>query len=626
MNWSPVHALRIHIWAGYVSFFLIFLHAIMIVGVWFKWAPGAIYEEFIPPKECWSGMYPKESRCKWQFYNFTGTIAMIFFTIIWLSSFHWFRRKWYRLFYIIHVVFGTLTLLASIWHDESIALYLLPSILYYLASTMPTLVQALASRFRGGVKILQVVVLDDANDCLEVRVSIDPTALAVLSSTHPSKYIKLCAPNISMVWHPFTVYNHPNDPTTLRMMFRPIGPFTKALRSSLVNLDKRPITLIDGFYRGSDHCQQAMMCHDHVSLVAGGVAMTPFISMIFAVLKELSSMNLSPSDNSMSEQDQPILRSLTLIWSCRELGLLSFVKTQYLDDMTCLASNIKGFEFKIKVYYTGTSKLYTPLAKTIQSQIGSVCGTDYGTKCYDVDEEVFTESQSDSSSEVGQATRNTPDLVDNDVTKIEGWKSLVHETLTFQHGSGNVGKSSSGHAMELARMMPARFSRMIWNLPYFLAFTGSVWLGFHFMFFPFDNANSYLDKSEHTYITMLVVAFFFAVGCIIENCVLLLRKHWPAPRYDDFDLVSTKQISSKEEQFVTGDIETIAVTSTMIQFYVERPSADDMLADAKLATAPGIFVCGPVGMVQLLRAAASGENSSFGLLTRYAIYEESFEM
>jgi hypothetical protein len=101
MNWSPVHALRIHIWAGYVAFFFIFLHAIMMVGVWFKWAPGAIYEEFIPPKHCWTGTYPEESRCGWQFYNFTGVLAMIFLTILWFSSFEWFRRKWYRMFYIL---------------------------------------------------------------------------------------------------------------------------------------------------------------------------------------------------------------------------------------------------------------------------------------------------------------------------------------------------------------------------------------------------------------------------------------------------------------------------------------------------------------------------------------------
>ena len=593
MNWSPIHALRIHIWAGYLAFFLIFLHGILIVGVWFKWAPGAIYEEFIPSKECWSGMFPEGSRCSWQYYNFTGMIAFIFLNVVWVSSFNWFRRKWYRLFYILHVVCGTLALLGSIWHYEYIALYLLPSIVYYLASTMPTFVQAVASRFRGGVKILQVVVLDGAGDCLEIRVSIDPTAQAVLSSTHPSKYMKLCVPGISLVWHPFTVYNHPNDPTTLRMMFRPIGPFTKALRSSLVNPDKRPITLVDGFYRGSDHCQQALMCHDHVTIVAGGVAITPFISMIFAVLKELS---LKTPEGSTSKQEQPVLQSLTLIWSCRELGLLSFVKHNYLDDMSSLASTIKDFEVKIKIHYTGSENKST-------------------AEGIDNDEALGTEE-------------NGREAICKHEVRHSGshmYKKVDHQTISFivENDAISNDVKGIGHALELARMMPARFSRMIWNLPYFAVYTSSLWLGFHFIFFNYDSVSSVRDRSKEVYITVLVVAFFLGVGIIIEVSVLLFRKYWPAPRYDDFGIVSSSEINPKEEQFVANDIEK---TSEMIQYYVGRPSSEHMLADASQASAPGLFVCGPVGMVQLLHSAARIENSAFGCLTRYAIYEESFEM
>jgi Ferric reductase like transmembrane component/FAD-binding domain len=206
------------------------------------------------PKIAGLEIHENESRYTWQFYNITGLIAYALFSILWMSSCDLFRRKRYRLFYVLHVVFGTLMLLSGILLKEYMSIYLLPSILYYLASTMPTLVQALASRFRGGVKIVQVVAMDDAGDCLEVRVSVEPGAQAALTSTHPSKYIKLCAPSLSLVWHPFTVYHHPSDPSTLRMLFRPIGPFTKALRALLLDQTKRPVTLIDGFYRGSDHC------------------------------------------------------------------------------------------------------------------------------------------------------------------------------------------------------------------------------------------------------------------------------------------------------------------------------------------------------------------------------------
>lgn len=458
MNWSPVHALRIHVWAGYLAFFFIFLHGIMIVGVWFKWAPGPVYEEIFPPKECWTGTNTAESRCGGKFYNFTGLVAFTFMAVLWASSFNWFRRKWYRMFYILHIIFGTLSILASIWHYEYIGLYLLPSILYYLASTMPTLVQALASRFRGGVKILQVVELEDAGDCLEVRVSMDPSAQNAISSSHPSLFIKLCVPKISVVWHPFTVYNHPNDATTMRMLFRPIGPFTKALRSRLLDANERPVTLIDGFYRGNDHVQQALMCHDHVTIVAGGVALTPFLSMIFAILRGLQANSTTSTDTADAKKETPTLRSLTLVWSCREAGLLSFIKYTYLNDMASMASSIPEFVFKIKIHFTG-GKTLNPSTTSVQDPSAEISRSSN-------EEEITSEDPFDEKEANEVAKQMMDDIADP-----------KEEDLSM-----NNPVASKGHTMELARMMPARFSSIKWNIPYFFAFSTSVWLAFHIMF------------------------------------------------------------------------------------------------------------------------------------------------
>jgi predicted ferric reductase len=599
MNWSPIHALRIHIWAGYLSFFFIFLHGVMIVGVWFKWAPGQVYEEVIPPKECWTGTYTRESRCSWKYYNFTGMMAFIFFAVLWVSSFEWFRRKWYHLFYMLHIVFGTLTIAASVWHFEFIGLYLLPSILYYLASTMPTFIQALASRFRGGVKILQVVELDDAGNCLEVRVTTDPSAQTALSNSHPSQFIKLCVPKISVVWHPFTVYHHPDDKTTMRLMFRPIGPFTKALRSSLLDRKERSVTLIDGFYRGNDHCQQALMCHDHVSIVAGGVAVTPFLSMIFAILKELQ--GYAVTETAITKNEKPILRSLTLIWSCREAGLLTFVKNNYFTHMATMAQSIPNFVFKIKIHFTG--------GKTFLKASSSSATAEHHSIEENTEDEVTTEDHSEENPKV--------------IAIVED--GMADAMTNEENGSQKTSSSpGSGHNMELARMMPARFSSMKWNLPYFIAFASSVWLAFHIMFSQYDQARSYRDRSEEAWVTILVVIFFLLFGVVVEGSVLLFRKRWPAPRLDDFQVVHAAH-NGVTSMKLRGD-SAMHPNADMIESFSGRPSTSDMLADAQLATAPGIFICGPKAMTQLLRAAAGKENSALGFLTRYAIYEESFEM
>lgn len=599
MNWSPVHALRIHIWAGYLAFFFIFLHSVMIVGVWFKWAPGSIYEELIPPKDCWSGENSEESRCTWKYSNITGVVAMLFYTIIWATSFNWLRRKNYRLFYIIHVTTGSLTMLASIWHIQYIGLFLLPSLLYYLASTMPTLVQALASRFRGGVRVAQVVVLDDAGDCIEVHVSIDPAAEANLTNSHPSKFIKLCVPGISAVWHPLTVYYHPNDPSTMRMLIRPIGPFTKKLRSSLVADDKCPVVLIDGFYRGDDHCQQAMVMHDHVSIIAGGVALTPFLSMIFSILNEQLRVRSLTSVGCVGTKEQLMLRSMTLIWSCREFGLLSYIKEIYLDDIVQFARAIEDFEFNIKIYFTGLKSVVGAF-----DAAGGSTGTSPRVMCMEA-----------MSFQLNEGT----------ASGFRTEKKANHTTISYTIGTSGV-SNGVGHAMEIGRMMPARFSRMVWNVPYFAVFTISIWLGFSFTFHPNPHESTFRELSQQAWNSILLTAFFLGVGIIVEASVLLFRNQLPAHCAGDSTVAMSSQGSLKKVESEPSSIENMATASDMYQYNFGRPSPIDMLADASLSTSPGLFVCGPKALVQTLYAAARQENSQLGAFRRYAIYEESFEM
>jgi predicted ferric reductase len=617
MNWSPVHALRFHIWAGHTSFLFVSLHGSLHL---FRWTGVSkqvpLYKQVIPSRSCWTSEFSEGSACFNQIYNFTGLLAYLFFLVLWLTSAHWFRRKWYRIFYLFHVVLGPLMILCSIWHYEHIAIYVVPSILYYLASTSPTLLQALASRFRGGVKIQEVVVLANAGGCVEVRVTTDSHAQAVLSDHHPSKYVKICVPSISIVWHPFTVYSHPKDPTTLRILFRPVGPFTKEFRSQLASRH-RPITLIDGFYRASDHCQEALR-HDHVTIVTGGIGITPFISMIFTILLAVSTQ-LQGSDC------PPTLQSITLIWSCREAGLIKFVRQQYLDEMAVRASSIPGFYFRVKIFCTDTREGIHPCVDCDQLEIGQSGRTlDMDSESSNGDLEVDTDSQ---------FSGGFPDLKD---TSSHNESLCVSESDQETEGDvleGQLGKVAAsgeqGHAMELGRMMPARHSKMIWNIPYFMVYTASVWLGFHFEFFPENwSRTTYQGMSRATWITMLVILFYVATAILIESTVLLLRDIWPAPRPENFYIVSSQVIMDSSKQSDNSNVVSqngsIRAAGT-ISVTFGRPNPENILDEAKLASAPGIFVCGPAQLVKTVRTEAWKENSLFGL-TRYCIYEEAFEM
>ena len=168
MGWSPIHALRIHIWTGYISFVFMLLHGILYVFVWVLYEDYPVWQQIVPNRQCWTidrkDADHIEPRCNRVFDNWTGIVAAVFYIALWGSSLNWVRRRNYRLFYILHMVFGTLTILGIILHMYWVAFYFIPSITYYFASTAPTLIQAVASRFRGGVTIRRVVKVPNAVD------------------------------------------------------------------------------------------------------------------------------------------------------------------------------------------------------------------------------------------------------------------------------------------------------------------------------------------------------------------------------------------------------------------------------------------------------------------------------
>lgn len=283
MGWSPVHALRIHVWAGFASFFWIMLHGILYIAEWFIYREEPVLEQIIPGSGCWAwnpawrelserdisrgrNPYSLDGECKDQWYNFSGLIALLFFIILCVTSLNWFRRRYYRLFYVFHMTFGVGMLVVAVAHWSPLIAYIMPSIVYYLASTTPALIQAAASRYRGGVQIKKVVHFKDAGGCKEVHVATAVETNAALGN-QPSMFVKLCVPSISLVLHPFTVFKHDSDPTTVRFLFRPVGPFTKKLAAG-VEQESPPITILDGLYHTGNRCLEALQ-HDHVTVVCG---------------------------------------------------------------------------------------------------------------------------------------------------------------------------------------------------------------------------------------------------------------------------------------------------------------------------------------------------------------------
>ena len=179
--------------------------------------------------------------------------------------------------------------------------------------------------------------------------------------------------------------------------------------------------------------------------------------------------------------------------------------------------------------------------------------------------------------------------------------------------------------MELARMMPGRYSNIKWNVPLCLAISVPSWLMFWYVYRSYVSSEqmSYYDFAQVTWVTIYSALAFVAFAVLVEGSVLVFRKYWPEPRLDDFE-VDVFASQSKRE----GAVPVVKATDTStvtLEFLTGRPPPGTLMEGARQSQAPGIFMCGPVALIQGVRSEAAKENSRFGL-TRYALYDEPFEM
>lgn len=581
-GWSPVHALRLHIIAGYVSFVCFAIHSALYIFDRFVLRDGR--KNIFPHRECWQWTHAGKmsNSCKYKWFNFTGIVGLVFLAILILTSLNWFRRRYYRIFYICHVVFGTAILFAAILHWDRMVVYLLPSIVYYAASTTPTLVQALASRCRYGVQIVKVVPLRGGG-VVEVRVAATRASAAVLQR-EPCMYVKVCVPSISLVWHPFTVYQQQADPTTVRFMFRPVGSYTKQLANLLVQeTTTRPVVVMDGFYRGGDRSNEALQ-HDHVIIAAGGVAISPFLSMIPSLLHKLKS-------------GEDGTKSLVLHWVCREAGLIQFVQTQYLEPMMKLAQ-ASSIDFAIHVHHTGTT------TKENLDELETLVDAEKGVEPDDDVSAVETDE-------------NTPSCTTEELS-VDWSDKQPEEELNIEEWSDElpVEANSKGLPMEPARVMPGRESSVWRNIPLFAVVSFGIWVGYCIIFDWFQyHPNKHNELYGRGWGTLLYVVVIFAFALLSEAAVLLARKYWPYTLLRD-----TLEVEDIED----SDMNVATMGGDNMEHHVGRPSAAVILESAETAECPGLFLCGPVSMTESIKAQAAKENKVF--LTRFCVYEEPFEL
>jgi len=91
------------------------------------------FSALLPLLQCWAldasmwdlhGTYDDKGRMCYSFFiAFCGAVAVLSFLLLTLTSLHWVRRHYYKLFYYCHVVFASVSLVALLIHWKRMVFY-----------------------------------------------------------------------------------------------------------------------------------------------------------------------------------------------------------------------------------------------------------------------------------------------------------------------------------------------------------------------------------------------------------------------------------------------------------------------------------------------------------------------
>jgi predicted ferric reductase len=344
LNWTPVAAVRLHIWSGRIIIVGVLMHGTMHMYRWVGIAGENLLSMILPPAPCWTfgdtefrptcNDSDSDCSCYDHFRNLTGVLAAVGLVVIAITAVGYVRRNHYRVFYMAHVMAAPLVIIMSILHWKRSVLYMAPSLLYYVASSIPVMMEsAVKMKKDGGVQVVSVqkITSSDGRPCVSLTV-----AASDATSLQSGQYIKLSAPEISSVYHPFTVNRVNGTLGHLRIIFRVTGPFTSKLANQLVDGTKPPLLEMDGFHGTTKRVDQVLK-HDVVVMVAGGIGITPYLSL----LQEVHSISHSRQES----------KEIVLHWICRNAVLVKYVKAHYFHHLVTKSFK-SNFRMRLIVHKT----------------------------------------------------------------------------------------------------------------------------------------------------------------------------------------------------------------------------------------------------------------------------------
>jgi len=430
---TPVQALAFHRVAGWTSFWYSVLHGFLELQRqmdYFEPQQDRTRLEQLKPllvpsswRECLGTQNPwhvfwgyqektPEHECRRVLVNGTGFVSCVAFALLAVTSLPSFRRKFYTVFYVVHIPTAWIMLINAIWHYPKCSLIMIPNIMYYLSFNIPIYVNRAVERWiqwRQSKKIDGVA--EESSALVEANLiqggSIELTfATTSEDQRHESSYVKVFFPEVSLVSHPFSTFsraslvnagcNGPSSSTTKSILLRSKGPFTKGLKKALFpdrsSASASDLHLIpenddgecafpptpeaqvgdplpalssshhkiqfDSYYAGSfDWIGRAMASHDEILIIAGGVGIVPFLDFLPSLQRRIQTEHECRSEQCL-EVENPVTgpKRIHLHWYCREVGLASYIWHKYLHPQVHKAwENNSACQDRLKIHIHLTS-------------------------------------------------------------------------------------------------------------------------------------------------------------------------------------------------------------------------------------------------------------------------------
>eukprot|EP00475_Leptophrys_vorax_P020115 TRINITY_DN27542_c0_g1_i1.p1 TRINITY_DN27542_c0_g1~~TRINITY_DN27542_c0_g1_i1.p1 ORF type:complete len:736 (-),score=147.42 TRINITY_DN27542_c0_g1_i1:3411-5618(-) len=222
-----------------------------------------------------------------------GFVAYVLVAFIFLTSFDLVRRMNFEWFFYLHYTFVGYYLFACM-HSKSMLVYSFGACILYACDLVLRVI-------RGGLptKAFEVHV-SQSNE--SVRLSFKKSRLARYKF---GQYVFLNFPQVSLLqWHPFTLISSPGEPYC-EVLIKKLGDHTSQLIQTAVSCEDLYVR-VDGPY---GQWNFNPMDADHLILVAGGIGITPCISVLRSIYQFADS----------SLHDHSRLKSVTLVWTCRNV-------------------------------------------------------------------------------------------------------------------------------------------------------------------------------------------------------------------------------------------------------------------------------------------------------------------